>query len=337
MSMRCPPVPLAAALLLAAAGAFAQQTEPPTAKTAVGMDTCANCHEEITKQFERSTHGALAGFEHKTPHEKCESCHGGGSAHVESGSAADIGGFRDASDPQANQTCLACHRQGHAMEWAGSVHAQHGVGCAACHTIHQSREVAPGLMKVEGMVASHSTAPARRGSLAKPQAQLCYDCHKEQRAQFMQSSHHPVREGLMQCSSCHDVHGANLTTLRTDERVNDLCTRCHKRQAGPFVFEHAPVEESCLTCHAPHGTVANNLLKQGEPFLCLQCHEMHFHNARVTTGQPYYLPVAGSENRNGPTSFMGAYNTRCSNCHNKIHGSDLPSQGISGGGGALTR
>ena len=130
MSMRCPPVLLAAALLLAATGAFAQPS-PPAAKTAVGMDTCANCHEEIAKQFERSAHGALAGFEYKTPLEKCESCHGGGSAHVESGSAADIDGLKDSDSPETNQTCLACHRQGHAMEWAGSIHAQNGVGCTA--------------------------------------------------------------------------------------------------------------------------------------------------------------------------------------------------------------
>jgi DmsE family decaheme c-type cytochrome len=211
------------------------------------------------------------------------------------------------------------------------------VGCTSCHKLHQSREVQPGLMRAEGFMPSHATAPARKGSLAKPQPELCFDCHKEQRAQFMQQSRHPVREGLMACSSCHDAHGTNLGTVRTAERPNDLCTSCHKRQAGPFVFEHAPVEESCTTCHHPHGTVANNLLKQNEPFLCLQCHEMHFHAARVTTGQPFYLPLAGSDNRNGVTSFMGAYNTRCSNCHNKVHGSDLPSQGVTGRGQALTR
>lgn len=336
MSMRYPPGLLAAALLLAATGLGAQS--PPATPTAVGMDTCATCHEEVARQFERSIHGALAGFEYRTAHEKCESCHGPGSAHIESGSADDIIGFKDGWDPKANQTCLACHRQtGHVLEWAGSVHAQSGVGCVTCHRIHQSREVAPGLMRAEGLVSSHATAPAWKGSLAKPQAELCYDCHKPQRAQFMQNSRHPVREGYMTCASCHNVHGANLSLVKSPERVNDLCTSCHKRQAGPFVFEHAPVEESCLTCHHPHGTVANNLLKQGEPFLCLQCHEMHFHAARVTTGQPYYLPLAGSDNRNGPTSFMRAYNTRCSNCHNKIHGSDLPSQGISGRGKALTR
>ncbi len=125
--------------------------------------------------------------------------------------------------------------------------------------------------------------------------------------------------------------GANQGLIKTDERVNDLCTTCHMQQAGPFVFEHAPVTESCLTCHSPHGTVANNLLKQGEPFLCLQCHEMHFHNARRgQRGSRTALPSGGSSNPNGNLSFMAAFNTRCSNCHNKVHGSDLPSQGVTG-------
>jgi DmsE family decaheme c-type cytochrome len=301
------------------------------------MDTCATCHEEIAAQFTRSSHGNLAGFESKAPYQKCEACHGAGSAHVDSGAAADILGFKDAGAFEANQACLTCHRQDHALEWAGSIHAQSGVGCSSCHKIHQSRQVVPGLMNVEGMATSHATAPARKGSLARPQPELCYECHKEQRAQFMQNSHHPIREGLMTCTACHDPHGVNLGSLKTAERPNDMCARCHKRQAGPFVFEHAPVEESCLTCHNPHGTVANNLLRQGEPFLCLQCHEMHFHNARVTTGQPYYLPTGGSQNSAGPTSFMGAYNTRCTACHNKVHGSDLPSTGVTGQGQALTR
>lgn len=325
---------LGAMLMLGTIGVLAQA---PPAATAVGADVCATCHEEVAAQFTRSTHGALAGFENKTPHEKCESCHGPGGTHVESGSADDILNFRDAGGTRANQACLSCHRQGHAMEWAGSSHAQSGVGCTSCHRVHQSRQVVPGLMKAEGLATSHATAPARKGSLAKEQPGLCYDCHKEQRAQFLQNSHHPVREGLMTCTSCHDAHGTSAGTLRTSERPNDLCTTCHKRQAGPFVFEHAPVEESCMTCHNPHGTVANNLLKQGEPFLCLQCHEMHFHSARVTTGQPFYLPAGGSQNTNGVTGFMGAYNTRCSNCHNKVHGSDLPSQGVTGRGKALTR
>jgi DmsE family decaheme c-type cytochrome len=152
------------------------------------------------------------------------------------------------------------------------------------------------------------------------------------------SSHHPVREGRVTCSSCHSVHGSlEDPLLRTNEGLNDLCQTCHASKTGPFMFEHAPVEESCTTCHDPHGTVANNLLKQGEPFLCLQCHEMHFHNARVAPATPFSLPAGGSQNPNGVTGFQRAFGTRCTTCHTKIHGSNNPSQGISGGGKALIR
>ncbi len=324
-----------AAVLWTTAGTGAQ--ESPPAPTPVGQEACATCHEEMARQFDRSAHGRLAAFEQKGLPPRCESCHGAGSRHAESGDAADIRGFKDLGVPEAADTCLSCHRQDHAIEWAGSEHAQSGVGCTSCHRIHQSREVAPGLMRAEGMATTHSTAPARRGSLAKEQPQLCYDCHKEQRAQFMSSSHHPVREGLMTCTSCHQPHGKNLGMLKTDERVNDLCYTCHTNKQGPFVFEHAPVEEDCRTCHNPHGTVANNLLKQGEPFLCLQCHEMHFHSARLSPSGPASLPAASSNNPLGSVSFMASYNTRCTNCHNRIHGSDMPSQGVTGGGKALTR
>ena len=337
------PASLVAALLLVASGAVAQTARPVA--TAVGQDTCVTCHEDVAKQFERSAHGALAAWEVPGSLSRCESCHGAGSLHVEAGGdATKIRGLKEAWGPEAVETCLTCHRNGKGMEWVGSTHAQSGVACGACHKIHQSRQVFGALAKAEGMAPAHATAPAARGSLArqdsplgKGEAQTCYECHKEQRGQFMSSSHHPVREGLMTCSSCHDVHGRGVGLLKTDERVNELCTTCHAKQAGPFVFEHAPVTESCLTCHAPHGTVANNLLKQGEPFLCLQCHEMHFHNARLTPTTPYSLPSGSATNPNGATSFMAAYNTRCSNCHVKVHGSDLPSQGVSGRGGALTR
>jgi len=333
---------LIAGFLVAAPAAIAQT--PPPAAAAVGEQMCATCHEEVARQFDRSQHGALAGFELRGQPARCESCHGSGSLHAESGDKALIRTFAEAGAPASVNACLSCHRQDQAMEWAGSVHSTSGVGCSSCHKVHQSRQAVGALAKAEGLKPVHDAAPAPRNALAKQdgplgraEAQTCYQCHKEQRAQFAQSSHHPVREGAMTCSSCHQVHGRNQGLLKTDERVNDLCTTCHAKQAGPFVFEHAPVTESCLTCHSPHGTVANNLLKQGEPFLCLQCHEMHFHNARLANTGPYTLPSGSASNPRGNLSFMAAFNTRCSNCHNKVHGSDLPSQGVSGRGKALTK
>lgn len=322
-------VALTALMVSLAAGLSAQNA------TVVGQETCAACHEAVIAQFDRSAHGQLAPNEHQGHPARCESCHGAGSLHAESGDATLIRTFRD-DDADGSKVCVSCHQRDAAMQWAGSAHAGTGVACTSCHKIHQSREVVSRVMRGEAM-PSHATAPARKASLAKSETELCFDCHKEQRAQFMSASHHPVREGFMSCSSCHDVHGREVGLLKTEERVNELCTSCHAKHAGPFIFEHAPVEESCTTCHSPHGTVANSLLKQNEPFLCLQCHEMHFHNARLTPTSPVFLAAGGSTNSQGATGFMSAFNTRCTNCHQRIHGSDQPSQGVSGHGSALTR
>lgn len=146
----------------------------------------------------------------------------------------------------------------------------------------------------------------------------------------------------MTCGDCHNPHGE----LTTHERTNDLCLDCHSRYQGPFVFGHAPVEDDCTICHDPHGSVANNLLVQNEPFLCLQCHEGHFHLLRVgatsatapistaTAGQSAAATVDAA-NPHGAEGFQMSFGTKCTSCHAVVHGSDSPSQPLSGGG--LTR
>lgn len=155
----------------------------------------------------------------------------------------------------------------------------------------------------------------------------------------------------MTCGDCHNPHGE----LQTEEQARDLCLDCHTRHQGPFVFEHAPVEEDCNICHDPHGTVANNLLQQNEPFLCLQCHESHFHATRLGNAVPVnatnvafnaYNPdgsvaapptpgaLAGAPTSNtvqitndlGEHSWQMGFGTKCTVCHSTVHGSDLPSQ-----------
>jgi predicted CXXCH cytochrome family protein len=293
----------------------------------------------VTAQFDRSAHSELVLKEGANQYAGCEACHGAGTKHAEAGGGAEgIRSFKNLSDGEATMACLSCHRKGHAMEWAGSAHQMNGVTCTDCHMIHQSRKLAGTLQKAEGFAVSHATAPAERGSLAKTETELCLSCHQQVRTKLIQQSHHPIREGHMSCSSCHDVHGAGIKSVKSTERVNDLCLSCHAKHQGPFVFEHSPVEESCMNCHDPHGAMANNMLKQNEPFLCLQCHEMHFHAARVSQATPLQSPSAGLiSNRNGVTGFMQAFNTRCTNCHYKVHGSDLPSQGVTGKGKAFTR
>jgi DmsE family decaheme c-type cytochrome len=87
-------------------------------------------------------------------------------------------------------------------------------------------------------------------------------------------SHHPIREGKMSCSDCHDPHGQREGNLNA-ESLNLTCYKCHADKQGPFAYEHPPVTENCNICHEPHGTVTNNLLKQPATFLCLRCHTGH--------------------------------------------------------------
>jgi DmsE family decaheme c-type cytochrome len=94
------------------------------------------------------------------------------------------------------------------------------------------------------------------------------------------------------------------------ETINQVCYKCHAEKRGPFVWEHPPVTENCAYCHEPHGTVANNLLRQPATFLCLRCHAGH-----------------RKDNRNPDlhATVRAATYTDCTQCHEQIHGSDLPS------------
>jgi predicted CXXCH cytochrome family protein len=131
---------------------------------------------------------------------------------------------------------------------------------------------------------------------------VCYNCHKAQQVQSRMPSHHPIVEGKMKCSSCHNPHGGPKNMLRK-ETTNETCRTCHAEKAGPFVFEHPAVTEDCMNCHSPHGSIQNKMLSQSQPFLCLKCHT-DTHAAQ------------GDKLR-----FAQRYTT-CTNCHTDTHGSD---------------
>ena len=294
--------------------------------TRVGDKECATCHEAMMPAFAKTVHGRLADFETMGGEKGCESCHGPGSLHAGEGETARIFSFARLTPDQSSAICLKCHSANSLMQWHGNIHAMADVACSDCHRIHQG------------------AIPIRK-SLKLAEPDLCYSCHQEYQAKANFPSHHPIKEGKMVCTSCHEAHGSAKGMLKTDERPNDLCFNCHARHQGPFVFEHAPVQEDCSICHDPHGTVANNLLKQNEPFLCLQCHESHFHATRTgsstwpgntafdgntlngtPTGTPTDATRVGFTNSHGTDAWAQAFGTKCTVCHSKVHGSDLPSQ-----------
>ncbi len=289
----------------------------------IGSEACADCHEELVATFGGSIHDRILAKETAIGMKGCETCHGPASLHADSEDPTQIIDFENLDAGTSSAVCLRCHSDGEHFDWAGTSHPMNEVGCLSCHKIHNP--------------------PVVKASLEKAEPELCYECHALERAKMYYPSHHPVKEGKMVCSDCHANHGSMVNNLKTDERLNDLCLSCHARYQGPFVFEHSPVSDDCMICHDPHGTVSNNLKKANEPYLCLQCHEPHFHAGRTATASIPLKDAYGNYiqpedyNSGDQNVWAQAYATKCTQCHSQVHGSDLPSQTVPGQGGALTR
>ena len=111
--------------------------------------------------------------------------------------------------------------------------------------------------------------------LYKGDPDLCYDCHQQKRAQAQFPSHHPIREGKMQCKDCHNTHGSDQNGLRA-QSVNDLCYDCHQQLQAQMQFpSHHPVREGkmkCSDCHTTHGAESEVLTQMNVNALCYECH-----------------------------------------------------------------
>jgi DmsE family decaheme c-type cytochrome len=295
--------------LALAAEPKAEKEAPPepglgTQYTEEGADTCLGCHDENWRYpiFEifKTKHANRA--DKRTPFAglQCEACHGPGAKHVEGGGDKNaINNFKDDSFltvKQRDKFCLACHEGEARIGWHGSTHAANNVACTSCHRIH----------------AAHD--PVRE---KEEQAQVCYRCHRGQRAEFNRPSAHPVRFGRIACSDCHQPHGSNTEAMLAKPTVNQTCYTCHAEKRGPFLWEHAPVAENCTLCHRAHGATRPALLVKTPPLLCQQCHSVAGHPAAAYTGAA--LPGAGGAG----AGFVLAGS--CTNCHSQVHGSNHPS------------
>jgi len=288
-------------------------TTPPGA-VMVGDETCMGCHEEIGDNFSKTLHGTLAESQSGVAGIACESCHGPGSVHAEETDPEKI--VNPAKGDQfGSTTCLGCHKTEEFDDWTFAHHNTADVNCSSCHTIHADYR------------------PLSRDNIQE----VCYGCHTDVRAAAFMPSHHPVREGNISCLDCHNPHGGQAA-LTMENTGRELCLSCHPEKEGPFVYEHAPVNEDCMICHTPHGSVADNLLVQTEPTLCLNCHAMHFHATIEGWDGNFSVPLAPERaGFSTPDGWKKGMLTKCTQCHSEIHGTDLPSQAISTSGKSLTR
>ncbi len=307
----------------------AREPGGPEAKDLIlkGDHKCTGCHDESDEPLPtmlelhpgvlaigKTHHGTKA--DGKTP--TCTDCHGESEKHLsykgkDKPPKPDRYFARNSLTPieERNDACLKCHQQdAKRSHWAGSPHDQAAVACTSCHQMHTAND------KVRDK---------------RTQAEVCFTCHKEQRAQVNKPSHHPIPEGKMGCSDCHNAHGSAGPKLMARDSVNNTCYTCHMEKRGPFVHNHEPVNEDCGNCHNPHGTTNENLLKVRAPFLCHQCHTPHggfipqLRGAQVTVnGGGQVVPFTPAAAGVGKATTNVTQGRACLNCHTQVHGSNNP-------------
>jgi len=267
----------------------------------IGSETCKACHSDRYESYLKSVHAQKVIPGSPANKNGCESCHGPGATHVQKGGGKGTGIFafiRQTDPNEKSSKCLACHQESRSVSfWNMSRHKANDISCDRCHSVHS------GMKK----------------NLKAQEPMLCDTCHLDIRAQQNKQSHHPLKEGLMKCTQCHDQHGGFGRKMVKADSVNELCYSCHAEKRGPFMWEHPPVEENCLTCHVPHGSNHAKLLNSKPPLLCQKCHDASRHPGSIYTSFETFRGTATSgKNR----MFARA----CLNCHSNVHGSMGPSE-----------
>lgn len=178
----------------------------------VGNQACADCHKDIVRKFPASPHARIH-FENAVMAGKtgCESCHGPGSKHIESG-----GGAKFIINPRQNPaSCFQCHLDINAEFNRPHHHPviEGHMSCVQCHDPH----------------GGDIFKPAGGLAMAR-QDESCAQCHRDQTRPFV-FEHPAMREG---CITCHNPHGSINDKMLVESDPN-LCLRCHSQVQGANV------------------------------------------------------------------------------------------------------
>jgi predicted CXXCH cytochrome family protein len=116
--------------------------------------------------------------------------------------------------------------------------------------------------------------PKTHPRLVSATSTKCVACHGSL-FQGKANVHPPARED---CTSCHDVQtSATGTAITLAAGGTALCLTCHDALAaaagGKLETPHAPVTDSCTSCHDPHASAVPRLLRARTGELCATCHD----------------------------------------------------------------
>lgn len=155
---------------------------------------CVRCHEP----------GLLSGSPHGTATWRCLGCHNTGGDPLYS--------VKDAE----GKFCVDCHSEEvETFQGMSSIHADvKEVKCRSCHRIHNTQEL---------------------GLIPVAVNKLCFECHEKiyggnhiTPGHPLKAKKDPSREGRdFDCTSCHNPHGSNFSSLLKFRGGMGMCKECH--------------------------------------------------------------------------------------------------------------
>jgi predicted CXXCH cytochrome family protein len=231
----------------------------------IGSKECEQCHEELYRNFATADHSGLIAEGPNAMNAGCESCHGPGSVHSDSGGETpppyifasgrpqrtSYPGKLAAPTPRTTETvCYTCHADVRGQFNLPDHHPvpEGRMSCTECHSPHKG------------------SARFGGGTQLMSQNDGCVKCHPAQQGPYV-FEHEALREG---CTTCHTAHGSVNAKMLTD-RGSNLCIKCHFQQVqnGQLLIggsDHTlrVQQGSCWTagCHeAVHGSRVNSSLR----------------------------------------------------------------------------
>ncbi|MGO8672209.1 MAG: cytochrome c3 family protein [Capsulimonadaceae bacterium] len=213
--------------------------------------------------------------------------------------------------PVASGLCLKCH-DAHGGSNSSMVVDNIGAVCKTCHDTSD-----------KSFSAAHYGQPAENSDCSE-----CHDphSHDKDKALMPANQHMPFQSRL--CETCHTkptTPGAEIGFIKPE---TELCFSCHP--ASTMMPDgdtaHPPVQAGmCVTCHNPHASTQNNLLRGRVANVCFTCHKQ----TEQDTLSPFKHPILEStmdcmlchspHSSPNKSLLVTDQQTLCSQCHKPSH------------------